>query len=122
MRSLVITALIIIFSIVFSVVTSAVPYMSGDTMPPTTINETTVTTYTEGGTAITANEQGGQDTYYTKNIDIIGFMIDLVSGTIFIGGRLHSMGMDWGLAIAINSILGLLVVLDQLMYWGKIQW
>lgn len=122
MRSLVITALIIIFSIVFGVITTVVPYMVGDTMPTNTINETTVTTYIEGGTSITTNEQGAQDTYYNKNIDVIGLMTDLVSGTIFMGGRLHSMGMDWGLALAINSILGLLVVLDQLMYWGKIHW
>lgn len=122
MRSLVITAAILIFSMIFSCVTAIAPYIAGDTMPSTSFNQSTVTTVMEGGNTITTNSASGQDAYYNKNIDVIGMAGDIVSGTIFIGGRLHDMGMDWGLALAINGILGVLVLFDQLMYWGKIQW
>jgi hypothetical protein len=120
MRSLVITAVIIIFCAVTSVVATVAPMINVSTMPATEINESTIQQFNSEGGIVSS--QTGLDQYYSKNINIVDILVSIATGIIFIGDKLQSFGMDAGLATVINVILGIALAFDQLMYWGKIPW
>lgn len=120
MRSLVITAVVILFSIVGSVVANVAPVMNINTMPAAGFNQTTTVQFNAQG-GITSS-QTGQDQYYLQNINIVNLLTGIVFGVIYFGGTLQSYGMDPVTANAINLIMGLLVAFDLLMFWGKIPW
>ena len=121
MRSLVITAIIILFCALTSIITNIAPMIMGDAMPADGLNQSTVTTMTDNG-QIANSQSGGLNTYYGSQVSITSILINIVTGTIYIGGRLQAMGMDALTANFINLLLAILVAFDQITFWGKIPW
>jgi hypothetical protein len=89
-------------------------------MPESGLNQSTIDEFT-GQAGITTSADG-QNQYYVQNINVINLLQSIVSGVIFIGEPLQNMGMDTGLALSINAILGLDVALDLLLFWRGIHW
>jgi hypothetical protein len=120
MRSLVITAVVLLFSIIASVVANVAPIIQTSAMPTSSFNQTTMQEFNSQGQIVSS--QTGMDQYYAQNINIINVLSSVVTGVIFFGDSLVKFGMDEFMAYSINLILGVLVAFDQLMYWGKISW
>jgi hypothetical protein len=120
MRSLVITAAIIIFNIVITVLATVAPMMDVDSPTNVTLNQSTLTGFNEQGQIITGTDS--QNKYYDKTISITDMLWNMSAGVVNIGGRLTQFGMDSGLALAITTILDMLILLDLLVYWRGINW
>jgi hypothetical protein len=120
MRSLVITAVILIFCALSSVLYNASSMLQTDTGPTSGLNQSTVQGFSQQAGITTGTD--GQNAFYTQGISVISLLTDTVTGTIFIGSVLQNWGMDEGLADAINVILGIVVGFDLLMFWRGIAW
>jgi hypothetical protein len=120
MRSLVITAAILFFNIVMSVLANVAPYIYGDTPVPVNVNQTIITNMTDQGHIVSSEDY--QNTYYGNQISITNTLWNIITGTIFIGVPLMKMGMDSVLAVAINAILGVLVLFDLYTLWKGTPW
>jgi hypothetical protein len=119
MRSLVLTALVILFCIVSNFI-SASGMFQLDTMPDSGLNQSTIQSFTSQSGITTAED--GQNAFYTQGINIVNFMIGLATGKAFIGDILGNWGFSGPAVIAANAIIGLLISLDLLLLWRGIHW
>ncbi len=121
MRSFVITAGVLIFNILMGVMAYVAPYIYVDTPTPVNLTQTVITNMTDQG-QIRVSQAGDQDTYYGTQISVTSTLWNIVTGTIFVGVPLMKMGMPAYLAVAINAILGVLVLFDLYTVWTGRPW
>jgi predicted MFS family arabinose efflux permease len=119
MRSLVLTALVILFCIVSNYV-SASGMFPMDSMPDSGLNQSTIQGFTSQSGITTAED--GQNAFYTQGINIVNFMIGLATGKAFIGDILGNWGFNGPAVIAANAVIGLLISLDLLLLWRGVHW
>lgn len=119
MRSLVLTAVVIIFCIVSNLL-SAMGVFAIDSMPNSGLNQSTIQGFTTQGGITTAED--GQNAFYTQGINVVNFMIGLATGKSFVGDIVGNWGFNGPLVIAANAIVGLIIGLDLLLLWRGINW
>jgi hypothetical protein len=119
MRSLVLTALVLLFCIMSNAL-SAMGVFKMDAMPEPGLNQSTLQEFTSQGELV--KYEAGQDAYYTQGTNAVNFMIGLATGNTFIGDILGNWRLSGPLVIAANAIIVLAVTLDLLLLWRGIHW
>ena len=121
MRSLVITMVVLLFSLLMSLTQAAgaLPW----------VNSAATSQWGENGVQqlivsqnVTSSDLTGYVGYFNIGIKLITGILNVMLGTLIVAIPLTQMGMDLLTATAIQTVLYALVGFDLLVLWRGVQW